>query len=226
MDSLHIERDVKFLLTKYMDCCTRLGATVQGQALARQFYGLLRRYGEPTRHYHTPSHVMRVVMEFERVKSEFDRPYRVLAALFYAQSVSNVQPEKSADYWKFVAENAIGIENKMAVIAVRDMIALSGPHPSADRPHDRDTALFLDIELAIIGSEPSAYDESGSAFRKECREHYTDDQWAMVRIECFLDPLLQSKTIFFTPEFEAHYGERARANLMEERIQLQRIISR
>ena len=226
MDSFHLERTERFLLSRYMDCCTRLGASQQGQSLARQFSGLMRRYKVPTRHYRTSAHLLRVVTEFERVKEEFDRPYRVLAALFYAQSVSNVQPEKSADYWKFVAENAIGIENKMAVIAVRDMIALSGPHPSIDRPHDRDTALFLDIELAIIGSEPSAFDESGSAFRRECREHYTDDQWAMVRIDCFLDPLLQSKTIFYTPEFEAHYGERARANLMEERVQLQRIISR
>ena len=223
VDSTRVEN---ILLPRYMDCCTRLGATQQGQSLARQFSGLMRRYNEPGRHYHTPLHLLRAVVEFDRVRGEFDRPHRVLAAIFYAQSVSHALPQKSAAYWKFVATDVIGIEHKMTVTAVAEMIALSGPIPSADRPSDRDTALFLDIELAIVGADARIYDAYRHAMREEYRHVYTDDQWAMARIDCFLDPLLQSKTTFLTPEFESHYGENARANMMEERVQLQRIISR
>lgn len=226
MSDVDTKRIESILLPRYVDCCTRLGATQQGQSLARQFGGLMRRYNEPSRHYHTPLHLLRVAMEFDRVRGEFDRPHLVLAALFYSQSISHAQSQKSADYWKFVATEVIGIEHKMTVTAVADMIALSGPIPCVDRPQDRDTALFLDIELAIVGADARIYDAYVHAMREEYRHVYTDDQWAMARIDCFLDPLLQSKTIFLTPEFESYYGENARANMMEERVQLQRIISR
>ena len=76
---------------------------------------------------------------------------------------------------------------------------------------DRDAALFLDCDMAILGAEPAAFDAYDRGIAAEYR-HVPGWLFKLNRRR-FLKALLEKERIFLSDLFHARYDAQARANL-------------
>ena len=82
------------------------------------------------------------------------------------------------------------------------------------RPHevDADAALFLDCDMAILGSEPARFDAYDQGIAREYRGRVPGWLFQFNRRR-FLRGLLERERIFLSPFFHARLDAPARANL-------------
>lgn len=187
-------------------------------------YDLLAcKYCELHRHYHTLTHIAECVIAFSRVAHLAKNRNAILLAIFYHDAVYDVgrvdNERASANYFRMTARNAFGITDEPLIEETVRLIELSALHYT-DADLDSDGALFIDIDMSILGADTHEYDEYARCVRQEYN-HHSDREWAIRRTDKFLDPLLLQESIFLTPTFRASHEECARANLMEERVRLQ-----
>jgi predicted metal-dependent HD superfamily phosphohydrolase len=86
---------------------------------------------------------------------------------------------------------------------------------------DPDTALFLDLDLSVLGQPWPRY----QAYLQSVREEYRwvpEDLYAQRRVQV-LQTFLQRPRLYFTDALSARYESEARANLAREIGQLQAI---
>jgi predicted metal-dependent HD superfamily phosphohydrolase len=79
--------------------------------------------------------------------------------------------------------------------------------------------VFLDADIAILGTPPEIYDQYAANMRFEYA-FAPDDAYRMGRSH-FLSNAMTRAPIFRTAEFEAAYGDAARANMRREFERLQ-----
>jgi predicted metal-dependent HD superfamily phosphohydrolase len=85
---------------------------------------------------------------------------------------------------------------------------------TADVDSDRDTAILLDADLAILGAEPGAYLAYVNGVRAEYG-HVEDGQWATGR-SAVLQRFLDRRRLFITEYMYSAFEHRARANIEAE----------
>ncbi len=81
-----------------------------------------------------------------------------------------------------------------------------------------DTAILLDADLAILGSDPAAYSDYVASVRAEFR-HVDDDDWRTGRASV-LQGFVDRPAIYSTPTARGLWEQRARANLATELAEL------
>ena len=83
-------------------------------------------------------------------------------------------------------------------------------------PHDgpRETAAFLDADLAILGARPSVYDQYVAAIRAEY-SHVPDDEFRHRR-RAVLNGFVERKSLYFTSAGQVSWEVQGRANLLRE----------
>jgi len=82
----------------------------------------------------------------------------------------------------------------------------------ADGP--RETAAFLDADLAILAARPAVYDSYTENVRREYA-HVADDDFCTGR-KATLESFLERDRLFFTTAGQARFEATARANLRRE----------
>ena len=187
------------------------------------FDRISRCYAETHRRYHTLAHIAHCMTELSQVVTQAKKPDVILAAIFYHDVVYDTgrkdNEEKSVQYWKFDARQILELKDEQFIDEVARLILLTKHHRTD--PHlDFDAALFLDIDLSILGAEALVYDAYADAVREEY-SHFDDNEWASLRMEKFIDPTLEEERIFLTEYFYMRYNEFAVANLKEERVRYQ-----
>ena len=227
----HVTLDeVKYNLgEEFCTAMMRLGAN--GKEARKCFNRLAKCYGEKHRKYHTLLHLAHCLEGFGKVAMYAHNRYAIVLAIFYHDVVYNPlrrdNEAESAKYFKFDMWNVLEIRDKMLVDKVARMI-MQTKHHQLDSTDDRDCALFLDVDMSILGAEPHVYDQYSSDLVRREYDHYSDEEWAVARIEFFLDPTIDSATagvpIFHTRVMREKYEERAIANLKEERVRLQKFL--
>src|SRR3989338_817763 len=210
------------LRNTYCDAAQYLG--VPRTSAERCFTKLAQYYAEPHRRYHTLAHLHQCMVEFADVVWHSQDPALIVMAIFYHDITYDVHRNdneaKSALYWKFIARHVLEVKNEGFIAEVARLIELSGEHRT-DPVTDPDAALFLDVDMSILGADAPEYDAYAAAVRQEYA-HCSDDEWAFGRVAKFLDPTLCEDRIFLTDIFRKKYEENARANLMEERCRYQK----
>ena len=83
-----------------------------------------------------------------------------------------------------------------------------------EAPIDSDTAVLLDADLAVLGSEPASYQAYVAGVRSEYA-HVSADDWRIGRTNV-LRSFLDRPALFATPTGRAWWEVRARANLAAE----------
>lgn len=214
---------LEWAVQRYRALFRSLRTSVGDEQVTRMFERLVKRYQEPHRVYHTLESVVRSLLTFDQVAHHAREPDLIVAAIFYMYVIYDPRRRdngrKSAQYYRMVARDLLGLPEEDLIKRVSYLIA-SLDREDQDPDVDPDAALFFDIHASILAADPEEYDEYAlRAIRREY-PHYNDDEWAIVRIEFFLDPILARKTIFRTKPFMP-YDERARANLVQERVALQ-----
>jgi predicted metal-dependent HD superfamily phosphohydrolase len=172
-------------------------------------------YRTPGRVYHGIDHIEEVAAEFEGVAASvgWNEPADVfLAVLFhdaiYVPGAHDNEKRSAALARDAVAEHlpSGGID----VARVVELIERTAKHGDAGDV-DRDMALFLDCDMAILGAPPARFDAYDRAIASEYSA-IPADAFAAGR-RAFLTRLLQSPRIFLSDHFHTKLDAAARANL-------------
>jgi len=200
----------------YRRLLSRWEATLPGQQQIAE--GLLTRYAEPHRHYHTPTHLARVLHMIDDLAEDQDLFLVRLAAWFhdavYAIPSGQVSNEEASARLAIRELGRAGLEQEDLTQVVR-LVRLTASHTPGSR--DPEGELLCDADLSILAASPAEYVAYAAAIRKE---------YAAIPEEVFLAGRLQVLTslsegeIFRTIKGRA-LTEAARTNLTAECAALQ-----
>lgn len=172
---------------------------------------LNRAYGSDSRHYHTLGHLSEVYQLLEEYYNG-NIPETSLFALFYHDIVYSTlrgdNEERSAEQAAaFLTSLAI---DELTIGRVREMIIATCNHTATDR----ETQIFLDADMAILGSSEVRYKEYCAAVRREYGI-YPDILYNRGRVK-FLEKIRDREHIFLTDWFRDRFEARAKINLDKE----------
>jgi predicted metal-dependent HD superfamily phosphohydrolase len=179
------------------------------------FDDVLGRHREPHRRYHGVRHVVWVVRHVHELVVDVavrDAPAVAAAAFFhdavYHPRASDNEAESAALAERVLAE--LGWDARRCR-AVGDLVrATAGHEPDGDP----DRNVLIDADLAVLGSEPAAYQAYATGVRVEYA-YLDDDAWRRGRAEV-LRRLLARQPLFATEPGRRRWESRARANLAAE----------
>jgi predicted metal-dependent HD superfamily phosphohydrolase len=172
-------------------------------------------YTAPDRHYHDLRHVETLLGLADACAGEIADRDAVDAAIWFHDAVYDTRrgdnEERSA---ALAAERLTGTTDNDRVARIAAMIRATAGHAMpdcADAAAAHDCALFLDMDLAILGSREADFDAFDAAVRREY-DWVTDEQWSLGR-RAVLAGLLARATIYATARFRASHDKAARRNL-------------
>ncbi len=176
---------------------------------------LVSRWSEPHRRYHDPGHLRDAL----RALGELGGATRAEAlAIWFHDAVHTGTPgsdeQASADLavWRLTTA---GLPSKEVTEVARLVLVTLEHAPAAgDGPGSR----VSDADLAILGSEPAVYLASVVSLRAEAPG--IDDQVWRARRLARLAGLLDGHPIFYTRQGRERWEDRARTNLLAERLSL------
>lgn len=202
------------LRTAWDQALSLLGLDPQSAAATAIIADLLKRYSEPHRHWHTSHHIDQMLSTLAEWCDEPD-PTLVLATLFHdAIYVAgyHTNEEQSA---ALAAKQLASLNAPQAVIEkVRSMILATRSHSQVA---DRDTALLIDADMAILGAGPALYQHYSAAVRHE-HENISPTRYRAGRI-LFLVGCLMRPGLFQTA-WGKRLQRRARLNMLGEIFRL------
>jgi predicted metal-dependent HD superfamily phosphohydrolase len=179
---------------------------------------LLARWSEPHRHYHTADHLRHVLSIVDEHAALADDADAVRLAAWFHDAVydprAHDNEERSA---ALAAERLAGAGVPAGVVAeVVRLVRLTAGHAVADG--DRNGALLVDADLAILAADPSAYDAYAAAIRREYvhvpEPAFREGRAAILRHLAALPDLYR-----IVPQ-RANWTARARSNLRRELVRL------
>ena len=160
---------------------------------------VVARYSEPDRHYHTLEHIEEVLTVVDDLGGSREVEWAAwLHDVIYDVHASDNEA-RSAGYAAEVLAQLRVPDDEIG--EVQRLIELSAGHDVV--AGDKNGAVFVEADLAILSSEPTRYDRYVRDVRREFA-HLDDDVWRAGRVEV-LRSLLSRVT-----------DERARSNLTRE----------
>jgi predicted metal-dependent HD superfamily phosphohydrolase len=184
-------------------------ADAQGEAL-------IRAWSEPQRHYHSEGHLIWLLDEAERRAALIADAAFVGYAIWFHDAV--YQPGEPDNEALSAAWARDAIADKNLAERVARVIAMTKKHHEGDA--DGDAALFLDMDIAILGAPWEQYCAYAAGVRREFG-HYPDGAFAAGRWR-FLEQQLERPRMFRTDVYENELGETARANMRWELEEMRR----
>jgi predicted metal-dependent HD superfamily phosphohydrolase len=179
-------------------------------------------YTSAGRHYHDLRHVEALLALAEACAGEINDREAVEAAIWFHDAVYDTRREDNEARSAALAEERLAgtaSEERIARIAV--MIRATAGHSLPDLTDAgpwQDCALFLDMDLSILGGPEPEFDAYEAAVRREY-DWVTDDQWRQGR-RAVLAGFLARPAIYATPRFQASHEAAARRNLTRAIAQL------
>lgn len=170
---------------------------------------LVVRYAEPHRAYHTLAHVLDCLDHAASVRAQLEHPHCVELAIWFHDAIyeprAGDNEERSA---AFAVEVLTGFTTPEVLRHVEELI-LATRHPS--RPSEADARYVVDIDLAILGAAPAAFDAYEAAIRREYR--WVPAPLYRRKRKQVLQSFLELDRIYLTEHFGRRLEEQARANL-------------
>lgn len=195
---------------RFADLWRRLAATGDPLPIARD---LLARWSGPERHYHSLAHLVTCLTTFDTHRSQATDADTVEAALWFHDAIYDPRaPDneiRSADLATTILTS--GSVPESDIEKVRRLILATRTH---EADSDSDTALLLDIDLAILGASPAVYQTYADAIRREYAWVPASDYRA--KRTAILTRFLQRPRLFLTEPFFVSQETPARANLARE----------
>lgn len=176
------------------------------------------RYAEPHRHYHTWVHIEHLLSLFDGLSGQFANSESVLYALYYHDAIYDIPgPNNEEDSAALFAENAAGTVSKTQVDDVFALIVATQAHDIPDSMPERlrsDCALFLDMDMSILGGSEKLYDQYAKGVRAEY-QIFPAELYNIGRAKV-LREFLARDAIFLTEHFNEEYEDQARMNIEKE----------
>ena len=187
------------------------------------FDSLISRHREAHRHYHGVRHVTWVVRHVEElaVAEPVGDIAAVVVAAFFHDAVYDPRATDNE------AASARLADRELAVLGWDDvrrervaaMVEATAMHDvptetATETAIATDTAVLLDADLAVLGSDPASYQAYVAGVRSEYA-HVSADDWRTGRTQV-LRSFLDRPALFATPTGRDRWEARARANLAAE----------
>ncbi|ABW27490.1 HD domain-containing protein [Acaryochloris marina] len=181
-----------------------------GQPSLDTYQQLVCAYSEPHRYYHTATHIDACLDHLDRVKVLAQAPAILEMALWFHDAVyqtqSNQNEQDSADWAVHFLQTA-GVAVNVCH-QVHHLIMATATHTTHDHP---DTALMVDIDLAILGQNTQTFAD----FETQIRQEYA---WVPITEYCqqrsqILETFAQRPHLYQTAYFQERYEAMARSNL-------------
>jgi predicted metal-dependent HD superfamily phosphohydrolase len=175
-------------------------------------------YAHPPRAYHSFDHVQEVLGHVGEVTAGpgWRHPREVfLAALFHDAVYVPGRSDNEAQSAELAAQalDTFLPRQGLDLTLIQDLILLTARHGSLSPADvDRDAALFLDCDLAILAADPQRFDAYDAAIAQEFRSVTPTFLYRFHR-KRFLKRLLAAPRLFLSDFFHHRLDARARANL-------------
>jgi predicted metal-dependent HD superfamily phosphohydrolase len=205
--------DRQIMLIKWHECW--VDRVIDREAGDRIFERLATNYSHPDRYYHNLTHIDRVLADIDRLTLDRERLFSLNMAAWFHDFIYDTRANDNE------AQSAIAAADLLATVGVSDAeISDISNLILATRNHDRTVALdrhtqiFLDADLAILGSSPEVYLDYSLAIRQEY-------QWVAAAAyregrTKVLAKFLESDRIYHTDLFYREKEAIARTNLSAE----------
>jgi len=174
------------------------------------FGELCKAYREPQRHYHTRAHIEDCLRQFDKLRGQAHEPEAIELALWFHDAVyrpyRSDNEQRSAD-WS--ARFLLGA-GASSVLAERvSGLILATRHEAA--VDDADTALLIDVDLSILGTDANRY----ALFERQVRLEYRWIPGIVYRRKRahVLESFLARERIFSSELFYLSYERSARENM-------------
>jgi len=172
-------------------------------------------YRAPGRHYHGLAHVEALLALATEYRPALSDPEAVEAAIWFHDAVYDSRAKDNE------AQSAVLARRKLAgrtgegrIGRIAAMIEATATHevPAFGDPGTvRDAALFLDMDLSILGAAPEVFDAYEQAVRREYG-WVEEAAWRAGR-GAVLKNFLARRHIFHTAEFRQRFEAQARRNM-------------
>jgi predicted metal-dependent HD superfamily phosphohydrolase len=130
--------------------------------------GLITRYSEPHRHYHTTGHLLQVLTMIDQLAGDHDLFLVQLAAWYhdavYAIPAGQVSNEEASARLALRELSRVGLEQE-DLNQVARLVRLTETHLPG--PRDLEGELLCDADLSILASDPAGYADYVAAVRAE-----------------------------------------------------------
>ena len=194
---------------RWRQLCHRMGNFSDARTQA-WFERLHAAYDEPQRHYHNFTHIADCLRHFDSAATLAHLPQAVEFALWFHDAVYDPQSLTNEEDSAQLACDCLRSLGELEALEPHvHALILATKHHLA--PPATDAALLLDIDLAIIGQPPDAFDR----YEAQIREEYAwvpDTTFAKKRAE-LLHQFLARPRLYTTDHFFERFEPSARANL-------------
>ncbi len=185
------------------------------QAEIDLLFGLLiDAYSKSDRHYHNLNHINHVLITIERFNLQLQNPVSVKLAVWFHDFVYD--PQASDNEFQS-AKLARELLTKVSVLPelidrVQQLILATKGHQID--PSDADLSIFLDADLAILGTDPTQYQDYARSIRQEY-SWVSNAKYQVGRIKV-LESFLQRGRLYCTDLLFDELESIARINIQQE----------
>ncbi len=172
-------------------------------------------YRAPDRHYHGLSHIEALLALAGKQRAAFADPEAVEAAIWFHDAIyDSARKDNEAKSAEFAVERLAGKVAPERLHHIVRMIEATATHQVpdfADEKARRDAALFLDMDLSVLGAAPAEFD----AYERAVRQEYAwvdEATWRAGRT-AVLRNFLERPHVFHTETFRLSHERQARENI-------------
>jgi predicted metal-dependent HD superfamily phosphohydrolase len=176
---------------------------------------LERAYATPPRAYHNLDHIEAVLALHAEVESAigWEAPIETFWALAFHDAIYVAgRKDNEENSARFAGEILTREQQLCELDRVEALILLTARHGKLRREDvDRDAALFVDCDMAILGAPEAAFD----AYESGIAEEYSSTPKILYRLgrKRFLEKLLAAPAIYLSDWFRDRLELRARENI-------------
>lgn len=204
--------EIEFLRRHWEESLYRFAAD-QGQ-VEDLFTQLVASYSAADRAYHNLSHIRTLVDLSASIRQRIEDYQALSLAIWFHDAIYNTRKNDNEEMSARFAVKTLG-RFKIPI----DTLAVSCEMIIASREHRKngfseDINFFLDLDLAILGSEESVYLDYASAIREEYR--WAPDPLYYKGRKKVLERYLERESIYLTTELAQLFEEKARRNMARE----------
>jgi predicted metal-dependent HD superfamily phosphohydrolase len=220
----HTPEDQRWLHKKWQSLAYPLA---QHLSAADTTWGaLIEHYSEPHRAYHNLSHIIALLRHADAERTYIKQPEDVVEfAIWFHDVIYQTQAkdnEECSAAWARNAMHDMGID--ASLIASVEQCIIATQHHQIIAPQIADLPVFLDMDLAILGSDAQTYRRYSQAVRAEYA-WVPHDAYRTGR-SAILKNFIERPALFYTPRMAAHLEVRARQNIDSELRELSSVQTR
>ncbi len=209
-----MSNDIQLLENRWNDLFTTQDSTI----VSELYSNLIQKYNEGNRHYHRIEHIQDCFEKFDYIKENLSDQNNVALAIWFHDVIYTAQDNENEYQSALYARHCLKKLNfdSISILKIERLILLT-KHPSF--PITNDDKYLLDIDLSILGSEPTKYEQYSAAIRKEY-QHVPLELYRDTRKK-ILKSIIDKNSIFETEYFISKFQHQAIENVTREILSLE-----